>query len=392
MIVWAEICRKDNEHAMFNVAMLNICCDVFSKEDRVVAFWDKGQFKICESYLKNSPNLTIRKIAVVRPKKSDKLSWFVKLGLEIVIMLKVLLFARLKAARILFFTSLSPFSQYILNIILKILLKKTLVIIALHGELELVKGESKKKIDKYLAFCLFRSFHSQIKNRKFLLLGHSIAKNAQRYGILTEDQIITIEHPYILPAKQLSIIHEDYTPKKLIFAHLGVAKLSKNSHLFFKLASEFRKEVKQGRVRFQIIGPVFKELQPFVNEFVDFSMNDQFLDRSSYEVLCANIDCALFFYDNKAYELCSSGALLDAIFFGKPVLGMENSYFKGLFSLIEHKPGLLFQDFHGMVLHVKRLLNKDTDLKVFQHGIIDLQKRLNLESVGKEFFDQIKNR
>jgi len=56
--------------------------------------------------------------------------------------------------------------------------------------------------------------------------------------------------------------------------------------------------------------------------------------RADYERELARLDYVVFLYPPGSYTLTASGALLDALSLGKPVIALRNPYFEHCFSLL----------------------------------------------------------
>jgi hypothetical protein len=354
MIFFCEINKTGQEHVMVNACFLHMISK-YAGNQQLHLWVDKDHFK---NYKQKPTNLITHYKKVIHPEKSNKLLWLLKLFCEMFMITEIVVKSKKVKASLVFFSSLSPVGNWYLSLLLPLLNRKTAFLVMMHGELELAKSHAwPKAIENFYGRLLRRCFKKNCVNRKFLLLGEVVFENVVEYGFLRKDQLIYIEHPYIfedLHAKHLKI----ETPP-IVFGHFGVAKLAKNSQLFFKLAKSMKDYIESGRVRFEVVGQVFDEMAPYVNSYVHYPESTNFLSRSEYNQKGINLNYSLFFYDEQAYEFTSSGAVLDAITFTTPIIALNIKLFDKVFESSDHcSPGFLFQDFEAMKAAMPEIVAK----------------------------------
>lgn len=338
---FCEINKTGEEHVMINTCLLNMLAK-YRPSDNIEVWIDKTHF---EHYRVKPQNLTYNYKHIIQPQKSNKLLWLRKLTAEIFLIGQIVYSAKANKARIVFFSSLSPVGNAFLSFILLFINSDTKFLVTLHGELELAKSHKwPKRIDNYYAAALRWAFRRDKRKLKYIILGEAIYNNVIQCKLLKANQLITIDHPYIFPEIPKTI-NSGLKKKTIVFGHLGVAKLSKQSELFFELAALFKEMVLDGTIRFKIVGQVFEEMKPFINEYVEYESRTDFILGEDYQAGASEVDYAVFFYNEKSYQFTSSGALLDAIAYEKPVIGLKIDALTSLFEKQECKPGYLFDEF-----------------------------------------------
>lgn len=372
---------------MFNASMLKIVGNIFSKQD-ITVFIAKDHLHKLSSIITVDNHVKLVFMKVINPVQVNLISWITKLTIELLNLVYILTYAKFKQAELIYFTSLSPTANLVATVLTKYIYTGRKIIITFHGELELIKPKEDKKINKWFGKLLIRAISLKNVNRKYLLLGESIKRNLLDYQLIDERSLLVIEHPYIFDHENIKISKVHGSP--IIFGHLGVAKLSKNSQLFFKIASVFKEEIAAGLVKFKIIGLVLDEMKPFLHPDVEYASLNELISRADYNLQCQEIDYALFFYDNQAYELCSSGAVLDAITYGKPILSLNNSYFENIFSLVEQQPGFLFHNLQEFIQGVKNVVNNHpAHYSSLSKAVDDVREKLAIHHIQGVFKAQV---
>ncbi|WPU95800.1 hypothetical protein SNE25_09750 [Mucilaginibacter sabulilitoris] len=323
--------------------------------DELNVWIDKTHF---DHYQNVSLNLKVNYKKVIQPEKSNKIKWVLKLLSEMAMISQVVYSANKNNAKAVFFSSLSPVGNLYLSLIIPLANNSIKFVIALHGELELSKSNNwHKRIENIYGKALRSSFNKPIKNRKFLILSRIIYNNILKLSLLKPFQMMFIEHPYIFTDIALEQLGLGNT-SPIIFGHLGVAKFAKQSQLFFKLAEAMKEYVINGVVHFVVVGPIFEEIKPYVNEFVSYNETADFISRDDYKVKASSLNYSVFFYDEESYELTSSGALMDAIAYEKPIIGLRIKLLETLFDVHSCAPGYIFTDVENLFNSMKRIIEE----------------------------------
>jgi hypothetical protein len=386
MLVVAEIGKKGNEHLMFNAAMTDVLKNNFG-DGHIVFFGAPDQFRLIADRIDVS-GIDHRPVTVTVA--STKIEWLYKVWLEASALVRIFFFARRKKADVLFFYSMLPCSLLFLNLLCRFFTPRMKVITTLHGELEFMKRENAKFMERVYSKCLLWAFRLKSRYRKYLVLGDSIKINLLgMVPFLAATEIITIPHPYIFA-------NDAANGKKALgntvrYAHVGVASTAKNSQFIFQLGKTFRDDIERGTMKLEIIGMLKPDLAPYVNELVQYERHQDMLSRDLFEEKIKGIDFALFFYDNTYYKLCSSGAIFDAISFKKPIVAIKNDYFQYIFSLFSTPPGFLCENMDEVIARVD-FINKNYNF-IYVDLLASLeqaQKVLSIEHVSALFRDEIR--
>lgn len=201
-------------------------------------------------------------------------------------------------------------------------IKKSAIII-LHGELESLKF-NKTLLNKVWGYFLLKALKSKNKLYKHLILGQSIFENLVKIvPELKRYRQIVIDHPYPFSYKE-SIKYN--SGGGLLFSICGVATIHKNSHFFFEVAKEVAAISKNKNIDFQVCGQVYADMNPFLNNSVQYKPVGQLLSREELIKMNRESDFFVFYYNNDNYSMCSSGAFWDAIDAEKPLLYLHNDY------------------------------------------------------------------
>src|SRR5690606_1001659 len=227
---------------------------------------------------------------VIEPLQGDKIRWIRKIMLECLIILKIVRKAIKHGVGLIFFASLSPFANYFIQVLLKCFVSKEVkVIVTLHGELQLLKSTHQKTVDKLFAVCIRKALRVTLPNRKFLVLNELIKRDLVESGIAEHSAIFEIPHPYGKPY-EIRFERDGNRRGRTVFGHIGIAKLAKNSHLFFDLADKNATSVMSGRAVFLISGQVLEETKIFQNAYVEFEQVSSFVEATVYLERCLMMD------------------------------------------------------------------------------------------------------
>jgi hypothetical protein len=372
MIFFCEINKTQQEHVIINSCLLNMLGKKYF-DDTINVWIDKTHF---EYYQIKPTNIKTIYKRVIKPKKSNKIQWIFKFFSEILMISRIVFSAMINKPEIVFFSSLSPIGNFYLSLIIPFVNNKIKFMIVLHGELELAKSNNwNKEIENIYGKALRSSFKRKFKNRKFLILGASIYNNILKFGLLEREQMIYIDHPYIFPDIK-NKREENGGRRPIVFGHFGVAKLTKQSQMFFKLAEAMKEYVLNGTVRFVVIGQVFEEIAPFINEYVSYEKNIDFISANDYSLKAMELDYSLFFYNEESYEFTSSGAVMDAIAYEKPIIALKIKSLEDLFYIHSCVPGYLFDDFETMKNSMELVINEHNHNYINLVNCIKLKKKL----------------
>jgi hypothetical protein len=253
-----------------------------------------------------------------------------------------------------------------------------------HGELEFLNnnvnnsksGRILGKIIKYR----FLNKNSVYKNIYYIVLGKSIKENID--NIVPNElkkQIIFIDHPYIFNKDRR------YQEKKI--DTIIVSTISNIDSVRGLLLLDFVKKIKvKKKIIVQIIGRILeKKIIPFFLEegIVLTNNSGNSISREDYDEYIKKSDFILFLYPVESYKFTASGAVFDAIDNYKPIIALQNYYFKYVFDLIG-KFGILAGDITEAASTLNSLMTYNFDFVVFDK----LQKYFSPENISKQITER----
>ncbi|SEL59249.1 glycosyltransferase family protein [Parapedobacter koreensis] len=387
MIYFCETNKTKGEHAFINSQLVQLIAKACPSHN-IHCYASLSHWKELSEVLSENTNYYFSPITVLEPQEKQKIRWIIKILLECFATIGLIRKATKKKVSLIFFSSMSPLTNVFVHIWLKWFISKDVkVIITLHGELQLIKERpGRKLIDKIYKLALDKALRMRLANRKFLVLNELI-KNELVGGTQIEPvAVLSIPHPY----HKKHIKFPNRPTDKIVFGHLGTAKLAKNSHLFFALAKQYANSVSAGKAAFVINGQVLPEILPFQNNYVEYQRQSVFVETKKYEEQCSAMHYAIFMYTDDQYSLVSSGAIMDAIAFGLPIICLKNKYFEYLFGLCKVKPGILCEHYEEIVDNVQRLIRKnDDEYDRYLLGMNELQTYFSIEKIQRKFDDQV---
>lgn len=348
MIYFVEINKTHHEHEVVNGCLIEMLSTIY--QGNLVYIGSEAHF--VNLNFRHKTKVQCNFVRVIPPKDGNKMQWIRKFIVEIASLIRVLNVAKRQNAELVFFSSLSVVANYVLSCVKPFRFKDIRVVVTLHGELELIKkpgGQS--KIERLYGDILRNALDRSPANIKYLVLGQSIKDQVLKNNILKTDQVLTIEHPYVFP----DVDAASYSYQVPSFGHLGIAKRSKNSQMFFELADRFSTKVHAGGARFALIGRRWTDITLPPDSSVEYATSTEFLDRATYLNRLESIQYAVFFYDDEHYGMTGSGAIMDAIAFNKPIICLRNSYFANLFALTDVQPGWIFNTFEELCDKVSQI-------------------------------------
>lgn len=198
--------------------------------------------------------------------------------------------------------------------------------IVLHGILETIFKKPESLSGRLFWFKPYL-LHLNRPKIRYLLNGESIERNLVSSFPSLEKFVSSLELPYFFEGNPV----KETTGPLPVFASVGVGAVQKGSHLFFRLAQDVAGRTGKN-AEFRYIGHfVDREMDGYINEFVDLPSKDSPLDRQSYEKYMTNADFVVLFYPGDSYKFGASGAFFDAIKFRKPVIAIRNDFLSHYF-------------------------------------------------------------
>lgn len=388
MVYFCEMNKTHNEHAFINGKLLQLVINSFQKH-AIHCHMSTSHWGELSDNINNDSKVDFSAITVLEPKAKRKIRWVIKIVVECFNVIRVIRRAFKNGVSLVFFSSMSPFANYFTHLWVRLPRYRHIkIIITLHGELQLLRSKNVKQVDRIYAICVRKALQAKFPNRKFLVLNELIKGKLIEDKLIDPSSILEIPHPY--DDKYKHAVFNKHQVQEMAFGHIGTAKLAKNSHLFFDLAKQNAESVTSGKAIFLISGQVFPDISPFHNGFVEYISSLTLIDAKKYMEQCLRMRYAVFLYLDDQYEMVSSGAMMDAIAFGIPLISIKNAYSEYLFGLCNTTPGILCESYDDMANHVQRLiLNGDAHYAQYLFGIQELQAYFSFERIQDMFDSQM---
>lgn len=163
---------------------------------------------------------------------------------------------------------------------------------------------------------------------KQVVLGSSIRAEVVRQLPAIGAHLASIRHPYLFDPAAPSDLPSAGAPS---FAFLGMVAENKGFADFARLAEELGQRPGQAQVRFDLIGGVPADATAAIPASVRSHAAAGPLTRETYERLLQETSYTIFPYEPGFYSLVASGAVLDTLAAGKPLIALRNSQFEEMF-------------------------------------------------------------
>lgn len=349
MIKYIDTFSVNSFHAQINACLLKML--VLSYPNEVVCYSSVSNRREIEKLIEGEENIRWEDVYVVGGK--TKYAVLYRYIFSAIRNVKFLFMC--KNNEILFFNYNNPFSIRLVNYLNKFLRRKILIVC--HGELEMLYPHDNSgilaKIISKLVNNFFLSTKSVSSNITFCVLGDSILNNLK--AILSSRMLChfqVIEHPYIYK-KIMERNREDN--KVLKFGVVGSFSFAKGGRNFIQLVEELNCVQ---NISFSVTGSISEGIDDLKRLGVSLPKNDgieQIPIEEFSERIC-NLDYILFLYPTYSYKLTASGAIMDAIKWGIPIISIRNDYFENVFAKYG-RFGYLVEDLSEMKNLMLSLLN-----------------------------------
>ena len=385
-LFYIEPFMRGNQHAPFNAAMLQVLQCVYP-EAAVTLWCSPDHLLALKEQSPLSAQVTHKPLNVPALSAANKIRWIYKHAAECWVLTKLLIQAHRDAVNLVYFAFLSPPAQWLLSCYRVFFFKKCNIFVQLHG-LELLKSSAQNKaVDRLYAWLLRNAFRRKRSGLYYIVLERRAQSYLQEKQLIPPAHLLYIPHPYLFPPP----LARQKSANVVTFVHLGVARLSKGSQHFFELAKQFKEEIAQRKLIFQVVGHLLPEMAPYVNSYVVYPKKGEMLPLAVYQEALASADYALFCYGTDSYELTGSGALMDAIAARKPILGLRNPSFSEIFAIVAQPPGVLFDTLEEMEQYIRSIIHLKTPSQTDREVAFKmLQEHFGVANVAEELRIQLK--
>ena len=214
------------------------------------------------------------------------------------------------------------FSCHLLNMAAKI--SNNPLLLCCHSELNVV---SQPKSESGIWNKLIYNFYKRTnyaKSLRLIVFGDYIIQNISPYIYKSQiHHFVSVDHPYFRLSSNINNVQK-FNPKEIKIGIIGSVNQSSDRGLDNILS--FASNICDDNIELRIVSRVSEELkQSLPNNICYCATNNEFIPRERYNILISELDYIYIPYPVSAFKFFASGALLEAIFSGKPVLMYRNS-------------------------------------------------------------------
>ena len=321
MIIVCEPVRHGLEHQAVNSAMLNGLLEVLAGEP-IHFIADPSHLATLLPDISASNAAHLHTKAVSLPPRHA--SPYRRFGDDVRMARYTLRLAREHAARAVIFFSVTQSLLYALSV-LGTATPRTTFLGIMHGglaELAPRRGRFARFVPRGLRLAMSLATKRQLR---FVVLEEAIRTQLHRIAPRIAEKTLVLPHP--LPADVQPIPDSDAHEQPARLGLLGLATPQKGLFVFAECARRFRQK-QPGQVEFHCIGRVHADARERIASFLDYFRTQPAsapLERARYRELLGSMDYACFFFAGGHYDLTASGALLDCIAAGLPIIGRRNA-------------------------------------------------------------------
>ncbi|KAA6349610.1 hypothetical protein EZS27_002938 [termite gut metagenome] len=256
-----------------------------------------------------------------------KKGWLLYLRFILSAFMNIIFLMKSNKNDILFFNSNPYILFFIFNWLNKYVFNRK-VIICCHGELELLINTSHSLyLGKYVRDLFLNQSLKLAKNIRFAVLDHSIRDNLSEIlppNIISH--LVSFNHPYIFDEINNACVNKFVFKDQFVLG--TISNLTEERGM--GLLHVAKKLLPNEKILIKSIGRVLSEktANRLKKQGVILS---GYLPRDEYEKQIQSLDYILYFYPCNSYKYTASGALFDAINYQKPIIAIENYYFRNVF-------------------------------------------------------------
>lgn len=205
------------------------------------------------------------------------------------------------------------------------------IVIFCHGEMEYLTNSGRhtrayKRLMSRLTCSYFRRADAA-PGMRFVVLGDVILRNLR--PLLSEamyERFDSIDHPLIMPAAEPA----PRTPgRPLNIGTVGILNSYKGSDRLLQLARRLKDNP---AVKLHVVGHMQCDPRPYAEAGVTLPPDpSRPLEPDDFAARVSALDYILLLYPTDTYRLIASGAVLDCLRYGKPLVGLRTEYFQYLF-------------------------------------------------------------
>lgn len=397
-IFFIDQTSEQDHHMVFNASIIKILQKIYKQSIDYFGI-ESNKISVFELLSAKQQNTTVfHKLIYTEPVKNTivfKIINFFKKEKQRFLSFKNIL--RNSKENDIIFLSITTFTSFLL---FKFLKKKysCKVVAFLHGDIDFLykSNNSLEKLNKWTHQLIFKI---QANNFYYCVLNKIARELLIKDKFLKSNELMHINHPVEMVNKNFK---NQRSKNKLYIGHIGSLEFKrKHSHLFYKLASHFDKQVKLNTISFNAIGLSTPSMMAYKNEYVKDMVGNEspakprYLDRTTFENELLKLHFAIFFYPTTEYVFRTSGAVTDAIALGIPIIALKHPYFNYLFSQ-GGDIGYLCDSFEDIPKVINTLIKTNVlQSDKYKQQISNIKKLhsiFNLDYVGADLEQQLLDR
>ncbi len=371
-ILYADTGQPSLGHVSFNEAMVATLNELGRP---TIVFLNKEQIASIE---KSSLVREVTFSSLDIKHRASKISFMKKFFYEVLAVYKV--FRNSDKGDVVFFGGMFSNIQWLLPIF-TLLFPKRAVLLTLHGELASLEKKGFKSWFTHKPWVKISLFLAQRGFYKSIVLEERIKKILNSKGV---ENIECLKHPYIfkvLEKKKGSVRDE----RKLVIAYPGTLCPERGGEEFFNIC----KMVNNREVVFKHVGGYRNMPKDVMRYLIEEDVSKSDLDRSlvsekEYAEEIRSADFLVYIYDDTHYKFASSGALLDAVKHGIPILATKSDVIDDFFLEMSF-PGFVFDDAQGLIdfINNEMAMEKTYEIPVME-TYENIKKERSPEMVSKK--------
>lgn len=378
---------QGEKHLNINSGVLKILSTTNPEQD-ILVYADNIHVKNLKRKVTNLHNITFETFKYTGEKELRKIYTANKTFREVCLAIRLFKLGRNKNVNIIVFASAFPFTAIFLNILSFIYRIK--ILICLHGDIGVLKLKRFKLTTMLFKAAIKFFLYNRNKDVSILIFGESI-KNELLWYIpkMKGHKILCIDHPYDYNYKveKRSI---GFT-NTVVVASIGSGILNKNSHLIFKIAQYFKKEIELKEIKFKIIGKISPQVMSYDNGLVLINTSSEFISTKKFEDEIILADYFIYFFkSNSLYDLCPSGTFFDAIKYEKPIIALKIPFFEYYFEHLGNI-GYLCEDIDEMKVIIRKILAGDNQLTKQKKNLKAAKIALSIDKIASSFKPQFES-
>lgn len=385
MILIIEPMCKGMSHTPFNSALLAIVMKAFP-EERII-FYSDGDH--CNEIKNRLIDLSLNNISFYSveypPRKCGVLY---DLICEIIMYRKIFKSINTKECQHILVTSANAVNLIALKLVVLIMSIKVQIKVIMHSPLtELAFSRSFNPIKRYTDFRSAILAFKVIKNIEYIVLDEIVRINLQNKLPMSSLKVKVLEHPIPLDRISEPLLRNDGV---LRFAFVGAATKEKGFDAYLRFVDKLQDKYSNISECF-ILGSVSNDWARMMRDVkLANRVSSEKIPRNELISLAEKVQYVCLFYNEEHYNLCASGALLDAIGWEKPIIANRIPLFTNIFNKYG-EIGYLYEDENDIITIVEKIMTDYNNKKYLKYinNIKQIKIERGIDNLAKHYFNTI---